>query len=263
MADAMSSTPPRIRARPRSGLPRWKEFVEFMPAAWFRRRYPFAFLEFLLEDHKILREALTRAWPRAIRWELAMNERIVEIPFVFRALDLPEGSRVLDIGSRWSALPLHLAAMGFRTVATDLAPFPIVGGGADFVCADVARPPFREGSFDAAVLVSTLEHVGVGFYGGKTDAAGDFALMRAVRDLIRPGGHLVLTVPFGRSGLGPFQRSYDGTRLRAVTDGWTWRESRFAVRRGPAWVGANETDAASAESASQTRAVAMLLLERR
>ena len=241
---------------------RSRDFVEFMPAARFRVHYPSRLLAWLVEDHKFVREALVRSFPRAIRRELTTNERVIEIPFAIRALKLPRGSRVLDIGSRWSPLPLHLAALGYRTVATDLASFPLQGGGADFVCADLTRPPFKPESFDGAVMVSTLEHVGLGFYEKGMDPEADVVLMRALRLVLKPEGLLILTVPFGRAGVGFFQRSYDGQRLRRVTDGWIWEEARFHVRRGTSWEETTETIAVREESVLQTHAVALVSLRR-
>src|SRR2546428_155716 len=84
------------------------------------------------------------------------------------------------------------------------------GVGPTFVRADMRRPPFRPATFDGATMVSTLEHVGIGFYDPALGSDDDVALMRELRTLVRPGGSLLLTVPFGRSGVGPLQRSYDG-----------------------------------------------------
>ena len=233
-----------------------------MPPARFEHRYRLRLLGWLLEGHGVLREALLRAWPRGIERYLVVNERIAEIPFVLRNLRLPQGSRVLDVGSRWSLLPLYLTHLGYRVVATDIAPVPGAGAGPTFVRADMRRPPFRPATFDGATMVSTLEHVGIGFYDPALGSDDDLALMRELRTLVRPGGSLLLTVPFGRSGVGPLQRSYDGSRLRRITEGWTWEESRFLLRRGHAWQDVGEAEAASADSAFETRAVALLHLRR-
>ncbi len=191
-----------------------------------------------------------------------MNERILEVPFVLRALNLPSGSRVLDVGSQWSLLPLHLAALGYRTVATDLAPLSIRGAGADDVVADLRAAPFRSGSFDGATMMSTLEHIGIGFYDDRKGEADDAVVMRELRRIVRPGGFLVLTVPYGRGGSGPLQRAYDQNRLRAVTDEWTWETVRYFARFGIGWREVPEQEAAAAESALETSAVAALCLRR-
>jgi len=141
------------------------------------------------------------------------------VPFVLRALDLAPNSRILDVGSQWSILPVQLAALGYRTVASDLAGLAVRGSGPEVVRADIRRAPFRSGSFDAATMVSTLEHIGIGFYDPRGADDADVEVMKELRRIVRPRGLVVLTVPFGRPGAGPLQRSYDRARLNAVTNG--------------------------------------------
>jgi len=243
-------------------MKREREWATFLPSARFAYRYRWRLLGWLLEGHVFLREAFYRAWPKAIRRELSVNERIVEVPFVLRALDLAPGSRILDVGSQWSILPLQLAALGYRTVASDLAGLAVRGSGPEIVQADIRRAPFRSGSFDAATMVSTLEHIGIGFYDPRGAEDADVEVMKELRRIVKPRGLVVLTVPFGRAGAGPLQRSYDRARLDAVTTGWTWEIARFFKRDGAAWVELPEDQAATTDSSRQTNAVAALKLRR-
>src|SRR2546428_13980483 len=199
-----------------------------------------------------------RAWPRGIGRTLVLTERISEIPFVIRGLQVPPGSRILDVGSRWSALPLFLAAMGYRVAAVDLAPFPLQGGGADFVLADLRRPPFRDESFDAATVISTLEHVGLGWYDPRRAAEDDIQLMAGLRSLLRPNGTLFLAVPYGVPEEDRHQRAYNRERLQRATAGWTLDVERYAVRQGAAWREAAEAEAATEHFLPETPAVAMV-----
>jgi len=239
-----------------------RDWAAFLPPARFAYRYRWRILGWFLEGHVFLREAFHRAWPKAVRRELAVNERIVEVPFVLRELDLVPGSRILDVGSQWSVLPLQLAALGYRTVASDLAGLAIRGSGAEVVQADIRMAPFRSGSFDAATMVSTLEHIGVGFYDQPGAEDADAEVMKELGRVVKPRGLVLLTVPFGRSGVGPLQRSYDRARLNAVTAGWTWELARFYKRDGASWVEVPEEQGAAADSARQTNAVAALRLRR-
>lgn len=243
-------------------MSRLPDVPEFAWPARFRYAYGWRLLGWLLEGHANVRELLSRVWPRGVRRVLDLTERISEIPFVIRELRLPPGSRILDVGSRWSALPLFLAAMGYRAVAVDLAPFPVQGGGADFVLADLRRPPFRDESFDAATVVSTLEHVGLGWYDPRRAADDDIQLMAGLRSLLRPNGTLFLTVPYGVPEEDPHQRAYDRERLQRATAGWTRDVERYAVRQGKVWREGTEAEAAAAHSIPETRAVAMLVLRR-
>jgi len=235
---------------------------QFQQPARYTYRYRWRLLRWVLGEHAYVRELFVDAFPRAVQRDLEVDERIVEIPFVLQSLPPSPARRILDVGSRWSALPLYLSSLGHRVVATDLVPLRIQGSGPEMCLADCRRPPFRPETFDAIVLVSTLEHIGLGWYDEIHDSDDDLAVMRELRTLTRPGGILLLTVPFGKPGVGRRQRSYDGARLRRVTEGWTWDESRFHVRRGSAWPEASESEASREESVDETRGVALLCLRR-
>lgn len=243
-------------------MKRAPEVPEFAWPARFAYSYGWRFFGWLLEGHAVFREALVRIWPRGVHRVLHLTERVAEIPFVIQTLRLAPGSRILDVGARWSPLPLFLSAMGFRIVAVDLSPFPIQGSGPDFVLADMRRPPFRTDVFDGATIVSTLEHVGLGYYDLRQDSEDDIRMMDRIRSLVRGGGSLVLTVPFGVSEMDDHQRVYDRSRLGRVTAGWTVEAERFAIRDGIAWREATEREAAAAHSVPETQAVAMLALRK-
>jgi|GEM_PF-1476391 len=238
------------------------DLPQFQQPARFVYSYRSKWVGWFLEEHAYVRELLYHVWPRFIRRELLVTERIAEIPFVLHFLQLPPGRRVLDVGSRWSLLPLHLAAMGYRTVATDLVALPIRGSGPDVCRADLRKPPFRPASFDGVVIVSTLEHIGLGWYDERKGEADDFRVMRELRSLLKPGGVLLLTVPFGRGGQGPKQRAYDGQRLRRLLEGWIVDGLRFYVRRRAEWRETAEEEASQTDSAVETRGVAMVILRR-
>lgn len=243
-------------------MSRLPDVPEFAWPARFEYTYRSRLFGWLLEGHAKLREVLTHAWPDGIRRDLRLTERIVEIPFVLEGLRLPGGSRILDIGSRWSPLPLFLVAAGYRVAAVDLAPFPIRDGGVDFLLADMRRPPFRGDAFDAATLVSTLEHVGLGFYDPHRAPDDDLRLMTGLQPLVRPNGKLVVTVPYGVPDADRHQRVYDRDRLRRAIAGWTVDMERYAVRERSAWRDCTEAEASVVRSIPETRAVAMFVLRR-
>ncbi len=230
--------------------------------ATFAYRYRWRLLGWLLEEHSYLRELLFRFWPRAIQRVFTVTERVAEIPFVIRSLSLPRGSLILDVGSRWSLLPLFLTALGYRTVALDLAEIPAQVRGPWIVRADIRRPPFRAGMFDGVTVVSTLEHIGIGAYDTRRNLNDDLVVMRAIRELMKPGGTLVLTVPFGRPAVGRRQRVYDLQRIEVLSQRWIRDAITFYVRHGQLWEESDEREASTVDSAEETRAVALLRLRR-
>jgi SAM-dependent methyltransferase len=125
--------------------------------------------------------------------------RCIEFPMVYKALDIKPGMRHLDIGCRDSVFPLYIAREGGAEVhALDLD--VTVGRQAELarrlgagngslvpMRGDVRRLPYADGTFDRISLVSVIEHVP-----GDGDAQGMAELGR----VLKPGGLLVLTVPF-------------------------------------------------------------------
>ena len=83
------------------------------------------------------------------------------------------------------------------------------------VQADLRRLPYSDGTFDAVLCVSTLEHVGRdnARYGLPPEAraeGGDVAALRELERILAPGGRLLVTVPFGRREDHGWLVQYDG-----------------------------------------------------
>jgi hypothetical protein len=149
-----------------------------------------------------------------------VNERIVEIPYVLaRTSALPVGSTVLDIGCCESTVALHLASLGHRVTALDPRPYPFAHPNLTVATTGIEafRPDTR---FDAAILLSTIEHLGVGSYGLTGAERLDLAAMAHVRGLLAAGGVLVLTTPFGRARVDELERTYDVAGIRELLTGY-------------------------------------------
>jgi hypothetical protein len=161
---------------------------------------------------------------------LLVNERIVEQPFVFASLaNLPAGSRILDVGGSESTVGLSLATLGHRVTVVDPRASPLRHPNlTQAECRlDELPDPAPAARFDAAVVLSAVEHFGLGHYGLEAiDRRLDVAALARVRELVVPGGLLVLTVPFAeRASVDDFQRVYDEAGLRELLAGWTVRTS--------------------------------------
>ena len=76
-------------------------------------------------------------------------------------------------------------------------------------------------SVDVVTIISTLEHVGLGRYGDPLDVDGDIRTMREVWRILKPGGHAILTIPYGYpTVVYNLHRVYDNGRLRLLTEGF-------------------------------------------
>jgi hypothetical protein len=187
-----------------------------------------------------------------------VNERIVEVPFVFNACgSLPSGSRVIDVGSSESTIALSLAAQGMSVTALDPRRYPFTHPNLTVVAAEVEQytPPEP---VSMVVAVSAIEHFGLGHYVDRADRTAPDADHRALhtfREWLLPGGSVVLTVPTGRASTDDFQRVYDADRLKRLVDGWSVVRFELAARTSDVtW---ERTDSIE----DDVRGVAMLVLE--
>lgn len=118
------------------------------------------------------------------------NERPVEYAFTLRALNDAQPQRVLDVGSGRSAFPALLRTCGFVVTATDNIrdywPRGMFNHHWHVVDDDILASRLPPASFDAVTCISVLEHI-----------TRPVAAVAGMHRLLRAGGHLVLTTPFG------------------------------------------------------------------
>jgi hypothetical protein len=165
---------------------------------------------------------------------LLVNERIVEQPFVFRALaDLPAGARIVDVGGAESTVGLSLATLGHRVTVVDPRRLALRHPNLAHAACRLDELPVSAARFDAAVALSAVEHFGLEHYGPGlvADERLDLAALARLRELVVPGGRLVLTVPFAeQASVDDFQRVYDEPGLCELLSGWDVRTSLRAGR---------------------------------
>ena len=188
------------------------------------------------------------------------NEWLVTTPYALGALaELPFGSYVLAFGPTDSALSASLAALGHDVVTLDPCTCPLRHPrvvAVTHTAEDQSGPPRP---FDAIVALAAPEHGReVDSRGGLADPPINQALVQDFRGRLRPGGWLVLSVPYDcRSTDEPL--SADGADgLERLLEGWRVVDRRFAVKVEPhGWVLAEGEPPAGA-GASGARGLVLL-----
>jgi SAM-dependent methyltransferase len=80
--------------------------------------------------------------------------------------------------------------------------------------------------FDYALSISSFEHNGLGAFGDPLDPDGDLKAMRKMKQILKPGGILLLAVPTGKDALHfNLMRVYGRLRMPLMLEGWEWIDS--------------------------------------
>ena len=166
-----------------------------------------------------------------------LGDRDIEWSYV--ASQMPSGpGEALDFGTGGSPLALMAAQRDFNVTAVDLEPvqWPYVHPRLRFIQGDVLKLPLPKEHFDLIINCSTVEHVGLAGRYGVTENRpdGDLEAMAHLRELMKPGGVMLLTVPVGQDAVfAPLCRVYGAQRLPCLLDG-------FIVEKETYWVKDNE-----------------------
>lgn len=164
--------------------------------------------------------------------KLLVNERIVEYPQILRWLP-PQGA-VLDIGCVSSRLPIQLASLGYTVHGLDVRPYGFSHPNFTFHQTDLFSwtPPQL---FDTILLVSVIEHFGIGGYGDTKVEEADFAALNKITQWLAPGGHLLVSLPYGKAGITTKHRIYDQARLARLFQPFEWVAQAYFQRINNAW----------------------------
>src|SRR4030042_171054 len=146
-----------------------------------------------------------------------LHSRCIEYPFA--ASRIGDAKCILDVGTVKSAPAWisWLENLPIEVYATDydepFKPFEKI----KFYQADIRKLPIPDNTFDKVIAVSVIEHIGLKLPQVLTDKIpdvsedGDLEAVRELARVLKPGGELIMTMPFGMKDdliLGNQARSY-------------------------------------------------------
>jgi hypothetical protein len=144
--------------------------------------------------------------PRTLEAPPGIDERPIEIAWCLSRV-LP-ADRVLDVGYAF-AEPVYLDALGALGDVTGVDLVVAEVPGVTSVQADLRDLPFESESFDVAIAISTLEHVGRDNTQYGLAPEENDTLDAALRELRRVASRVLVTVPTGERELLPEQSVYE------------------------------------------------------
>lgn len=158
-----------------------------------------------------------------------LDERVVEYPWLFSCLKTDE-KNILDAGSSLNH-PEILESSFLRRRSIDivtLAPEEYRSKRNDvrYHCQDLRNTSFPSGYFDAVVSISTIEHIGLDntfLYSDDVSKKENsrFVYLNAIREfkrVLRQGGTLYLTVPYGQYKNHGWFQVFDDTMIKKIMD---------------------------------------------
>ncbi len=172
---------------------------------------------------------------------------------------MPHGlGQALDFGSGRSNLGLVAAQCGFEVTAVDLLEvnWRYLHERLHFVRGDILKLQIPNDYFDLVINCSAIEHVGLaGRYNvNENRPDGDLEAMKHLRELMKPGGTMILTVPVGQDAVfAPFHRVYGKQRLPKLLEGYSGVKDDFWAKDSDnRWVMVDKDAALSFKAASRS-----------
>jgi SAM-dependent methyltransferase len=186
-----------------------------------KSEYKSSFLNHLSKKFKIIDSIISRfpysIYSKLIDYDYSLNERIVEIPFLFKGISqLPIKSKILDVGCNYSLNSLRLSSLGYDVYGIDLNDCWFKHSNFKFVKGDITNTEFEDNFFDCVIAISTLEHIGYTEYGGSRDI-DDFLAVKEMKRILKKDGFFIMTAPYGRGGeVKGFERIYNSERIEKL-----------------------------------------------
>lgn len=181
--------------------------------------FKFKYIKEAINDQQIMKK-FERKENLPEKYGYALDDRVIEYPWILSKLSFLKnsGKNLLDVGStlNFKEIVEHEILKNKKITIANLNPEPncFWQNGISYIFTDIRNTLFKEDSFDLITCISTLEHIGMDNYlytnNLKNSEEKIFDFEKAIlemRRVLRDGGNLFITVPFGKyKNFGRFQQ---------------------------------------------------------
>ena len=189
-----------------------------------------------------------------VRYLTESDSRIVETPLIFKSIPLDK-KRILDIGCRYSTLSIQLASLGHEVHGIDINNYKRKHPNFYFRKADIIKSKYRKNYFDIVISLSTVEHIGLGRYGDKKDTKGDIKAIKEIYRITKPGGQILITLPFGKPIDTEWYRVYNMERVQELLAGFKINKEYVFRDKSGSWMPVVAGDVENIDSSIKPMAV--------
>lgn len=189
-----------------------------------------------------------------VRFITESDSRIVETSLMFNNIPLLK-KRILDVGCRYSLLSIQLASLGHEVHGIDINNYKRKHPNFHFRKADILESKYRRNYFDIVVSLSTIEHIGLGRYNDRKNAKGDIDTIKEIYRITKPGGQILITLPFGKPVDTDWYRVYNTERVLELLIGFKINKEYVFRDKNGSWIPAVASDVENIDSSIKPMAV--------
>ena len=176
-------------------------------------------------------------------------DRAIEYPWMIDNISIKQG-KLLDVGSTACDMLSALLPSSIEIHGINLNPKTTSNKSIKFSVGDIRKTEYADNYFDCVTCISTLEHIGVsGRYGSDYDSDGDAKAIAEMSRILKPGGEILITVPYGIKDILPINKLYNKNRLDKLLQNFKIYSQTYIKfnQRWSIWLQVSEDEAAKTD----------------